>query len=144
MEAMQGARSCVECFRMTSLRPYWCPKTMKRRPCWCPKPVLWELNSAFFCSNKFAYMLATWVKTLYTRHRITLTKLLLFIKWLSKQGTTYNSRLSKKPKKGSVNLSCGTLFCKIIIIFAKTMKRLLRRLPKLNYYKIPDWSEFDG
>ena len=30
---------------MTSLRPYWCPKTMKRGPCWCPKPILWELNS---------------------------------------------------------------------------------------------------
>ena len=35
----------IECFQMTSRRPYWCPKTMKRRPCWCPKPVLWELNS---------------------------------------------------------------------------------------------------
>ena len=35
----------MECFHMTSRRPYWCPKTMKRRPCWCPKPVLWELNS---------------------------------------------------------------------------------------------------
>ena len=30
---------------MTSQRPYWCPKTMKRRPCWCPKPILWELYS---------------------------------------------------------------------------------------------------
>ena len=36
---------CIECFHMTSRRPYWCPKTMKRRPCWCPKPILWELNS---------------------------------------------------------------------------------------------------
>ena len=35
----------IECFHMTSRRPYWCPKTMKRRSCWCPKPVLWELNS---------------------------------------------------------------------------------------------------
>ena len=35
----------IECFHMTSWRPYWCSKTMKRRPCWCPKPVLWELNS---------------------------------------------------------------------------------------------------
>ena len=35
----------IECFHMTSRRPYWCPKTMKRRPCWCPKPVLFELNS---------------------------------------------------------------------------------------------------
>ena len=30
---------------MTSWRPYWCSKTMKRRPCWCPKQVLWDLNS---------------------------------------------------------------------------------------------------
>ena len=30
---------------MTSLRQYWCPKTMKRWPCWCPKLILWELNS---------------------------------------------------------------------------------------------------
>ena len=35
----------IECFHMTSRRPYWCPKIMKRRPCWCPKPILWELNS---------------------------------------------------------------------------------------------------
>ena len=35
----------IECFHMTSQRPYWCPKTMKRRPSWCPKPVLRELNS---------------------------------------------------------------------------------------------------
>ena len=38
-------KTIIECFHMTSRRPYWCPKTMKRRPCWCPKPVLWELNS---------------------------------------------------------------------------------------------------
>ena len=35
----------IQCFHMTSRRPYWCPKTMKRRPCWCPKPILWEFNS---------------------------------------------------------------------------------------------------
>ena len=35
----------MECFHMTSRRPYWCPKTMKRRPCWSPKPIFWELNS---------------------------------------------------------------------------------------------------
>ena len=51
--------SNIECFHMTSRRPYWCPKTMKRPPFWCPKPILWELNSflmqtPFFCSNKFA------------------------------------------------------------------------------------------
>ena len=34
----------IEC-HMTSWRPYWCPKTMKRRPCWCPKPIMWDLNS---------------------------------------------------------------------------------------------------
>ena len=57
----------IECFHMTSRRPYWCPKTMKQWLCWCPKSVLWELNSFltqmdFFCSNKFAERLATWVK----------------------------------------------------------------------------------
>ena len=46
----------IECFHMTSRRPYWClttmkrrpcwcPTTRKRRPCWCPTPILWELNS---------------------------------------------------------------------------------------------------
>ena len=39
------AKAKIECFHMTSRRPYWCPKTIKRRPCWCSKPVLWELNS---------------------------------------------------------------------------------------------------
>ena len=39
------SQESIECFHMTSRRPYWCPKTMKRRPCWCPKPDLWELNS---------------------------------------------------------------------------------------------------
>ena len=33
--------SLIEGFHMTSRRPYWCPKTMKRRP-W---PIRWELNS---------------------------------------------------------------------------------------------------
>ena len=47
-EKHHGTLECdnrIECFHMTSRRPYWCPKTMKRKPCWCPKPVLWELNS---------------------------------------------------------------------------------------------------
>ena len=44
----------IECFHMTSRRPYWCPKTMKWRPCWCPKPILWELNSFFMQSLSFA------------------------------------------------------------------------------------------
>ena len=38
-------KNYIECFHMTSRRPYWCPKTMERRPCWCPKPILWELSS---------------------------------------------------------------------------------------------------
>ena len=27
----------TERFHMTSQRPYWCSKTMKRRPCWCTR-----------------------------------------------------------------------------------------------------------
>ena len=50
---LKGLRLCshsglvhtIECFHMTSRRPYWCPKTMKRRPCWCTKPILRELHS---------------------------------------------------------------------------------------------------
>ena len=42
---LKGQVCGIECFHMTSWRPYWCPKTMKRRPWWCPKPILWELNS---------------------------------------------------------------------------------------------------
>ena len=34
-----------ERFHMTSWRPCWCSKTMKRRPCWCIKEILWELSS---------------------------------------------------------------------------------------------------
>ena len=59
----------VECFHMTSRGPYWCPKTIKRRhvdaqtsPEWVK---LFSYANAFFCPNKFAKMLATWVKTLY-------------------------------------------------------------------------------
>ena len=47
------ARS-IECFHMTSRRPYWCPKTMKRRPCWCPKQILWELN--FFLMQTLSFV----------------------------------------------------------------------------------------
>ena len=35
----------IDRFHMTSWRPFWCTKTMKRRPFWCTKPILWELNS---------------------------------------------------------------------------------------------------
>ena len=35
----------TECLYLTSRRPYWYAKTIKRQPCWCPKPILWELNS---------------------------------------------------------------------------------------------------
>ena len=63
--------SPIECFHMMSRRPYWCPQTMKQQPCWCPKPIFWELNfflmQTLLLCNKFAYMLATWVKTLYNR-----------------------------------------------------------------------------
>ena len=43
----------LECFHVTSRRPYWCSKTMKRRPCWCPKLILFSYVNAFFCTNKF-------------------------------------------------------------------------------------------
>ena len=49
----------IECFYMTSQRPYWCPKTIKLRSCWCPKPLLWEFN--LFCSNIFAGAERGWV-----------------------------------------------------------------------------------
>ena len=45
---------CIECFHMTSRRPYWCPKTMKRQPCWCPKQILWELN--FFLMQTLSFV----------------------------------------------------------------------------------------
>ena len=48
----------IERIHMTSRRPYWFSKTMKRRPCWCSKQNLWGLDSFlyvknFFCSHKF-------------------------------------------------------------------------------------------
>ena len=48
-----GLKTGIECFHMTSRRPYWCPKTMKRQPCWCSKPVLWELNSFLMQTPSF-------------------------------------------------------------------------------------------
>ena len=43
-----------------------------RRPYWCSKQILWELDSSyvknFSCSHKFAWMLATWENTLYTKN----------------------------------------------------------------------------
>ena len=39
---------------------------------WCSKQILWELGSSyvknFSCSHKFAWMMATWVNTLYTKN----------------------------------------------------------------------------
>ena len=35
----------TECLHLTSRRPYWYPKTIKRRRCWCSKQILWDLNS---------------------------------------------------------------------------------------------------
>ena len=40
---------------MTSQRPYWCPKTMKRRPCWCPKQIPWELT-LFLCKRLLLFL----------------------------------------------------------------------------------------
>ena len=49
-----AASRLIECFHMSSRRPYWCPKTMKRQPCWCPKRILWELNS--FLMQTFSFV----------------------------------------------------------------------------------------
>ena len=46
--------SPIERFHMTSRRPYWCSKTMKRRSCWCTKTILWELNS--FLTKTFSFV----------------------------------------------------------------------------------------
>ena len=54
--ATKSKLGCIECFHMTSRRPYWCPKTMKRRPCWCPKLILWELNSFLTQTHSFVPM----------------------------------------------------------------------------------------
>ena len=64
----------IECFHMTSRRPYWCPRTMKRRPCWCPKPVLWELNSflmqtlSFVPINLHRCWPREWKRSIYIGH----------------------------------------------------------------------------
>ena len=54
----------IERFRMTSRRPYWCPKTNETVAVLVSQtsPLGVELFSyanAFFCSKKFAQMLAT-------------------------------------------------------------------------------------
>ena len=71
----KATKVIIECFHMTSRRPYWCPKTMEGRPCWCPKtmegrpywcpktmegrpywcpkPVPWKLNSFFVQTFSF-------------------------------------------------------------------------------------------
>ena len=48
----------IEDFNMTSQRPYWCPKTMKRQPCWRPKQILWESNS--FLQQTLSFVLINW------------------------------------------------------------------------------------
>ena len=70
----------IECFHMTSRRPYWCPKTMKRRPCWCPKPILWELNSFLMQTLSFVPTICIDAghvseNTLLTTHVLTFTRL---------------------------------------------------------------------
>ena len=58
----------IERFHMTSRRPYWCSKTMKRRP--CSVMLVFQTNQVgvklfsyvknFFCSLKFAYICRCW------------------------------------------------------------------------------------
>ena len=70
----------IECFHMTSRRPYWCPKTIKRRPCWCPKPVLWELNSFLMQTLSFVliYLHRCWPRE--WKHSIALMGTTLLIR----------------------------------------------------------------
>ena len=46
----------IERLYMTSRRPYWCSKTMKRQPNWCTKTILWELNSFLMQTLSFVPM----------------------------------------------------------------------------------------
>ena len=55
---------------VTSRPSYWCPKAMtgghigaQTSPVW--RWTLFLCKKTFFCPNKFAYLLATWVKRLY-------------------------------------------------------------------------------
>ena len=64
-------KSIIECFHVTSRQPYWCPKKNETAAILLFKtnPVgvkLFSYVKTFFCSNKFVWLLATWVKTLYT------------------------------------------------------------------------------
>ena len=70
----------IECFHMTSRRPYWCPKTMKRRPCWCPKPVLWELHSFLMQTLSFVpiYLHRCWPREWKHSIEVTDTKMWTF------------------------------------------------------------------
>ena len=60
----------IECFHRTSRRSYWIFQNNETAVMWCPKPILPELNSFLMqtssFANKFAYMLATLLKRLYS------------------------------------------------------------------------------
>ena len=60
----------IERFHMSSRQPNWCYKTTERAAMlvYQDNPVgvdLFSYVKTFFCFNELAYMLATWVKTLY-------------------------------------------------------------------------------
>ena len=80
----------IECFHMTSRRPYWCPKTMERRPCWCSKPVLWELNSflmqtlSFVPINLHRFWTREWKHSIVLANLVLKTQILRFARALNK------------------------------------------------------------
>jgi len=55
-----GKNKHMECFHMISRQPYWCLTTMKRWPYPNQYKLFFYVNT-FFCSNKFAWQLVTWV-----------------------------------------------------------------------------------
>ena len=60
-----------ERFHLMSRPQYWCTKTLQRLLCWTPKPIrgIGPLCYVitFCCSDKFAKLLTTWMKMLYSQ-----------------------------------------------------------------------------
>ena len=116
----------IECFHMTSRRPYWCPKTIKRRPCWCPKPILSELNSFLSYANSFFCPInlnRCWPRewkhfiALGNREQKSLRHVVMVAKNSGSQQIVVLQIRQKKLKK----LTCMTLFLCMIALRNKTL-----------------------
>ena len=103
----------IECFHMTSRRPYWCPKTMKRRPWWCPKPILWEINSFLMQTLSFVSINLRRCRPREWKHSITDRSNLLKKRVCYPQTLTKNWRTKQSNKKEDPRLwvSVKTLIC---------------------------------